>query len=66
MQITSHPTADGAKYFDQSDRNAMPVLLRMLNWLADRDSDLRQAHKLRNMPQERLEDMGMTRKQACA
>lgn len=41
-----------------------PVWLRALNWLVDRDAAYRASHKLRNMPDERLEDMGITREGA--
>ncbi|NDW53915.1 hypothetical protein [Aliiroseovarius sp. PrR006] len=37
--------------------------LRALNWVADRDAAYRSAQKLRSMPDERLEDMGITREQ---
>lgn len=42
----------------------MPIWLRVLNWLADRDARYREAHKLRNMSTERLEDVGITREEA--
>ncbi|HCQ64800.1 MAG TPA: hypothetical protein DIU07_06345 [Rhodobacteraceae bacterium] len=41
-----------------------PFWLRALNWLADRDAAYRSAQKLRSMPDERLDDMGITREQA--
>ncbi len=41
-----------------------PFFLRALNWLAERDRSYREAQKLRNMPSERLDDMGMTREDA--
>lgn len=43
-----------------------PIWLRALNWLADRDAAYRASHKLRNMPDERLEDIGITREDANA
>jgi uncharacterized protein YjiS (DUF1127 family) len=41
-----------------------PFWLRALNWLAARDAAYRSARKLRAMPDERLDDMGITREQA--
>ena len=41
-----------------------PFWLRALNWLADRDAAYRSAQKLRSMPDERLDDIGITREQA--
>jgi uncharacterized protein YjiS (DUF1127 family) len=41
-----------------------PLWLRLLNRLADRDAAYRASHKLRAMPDERLDDMGMTREDA--
>lgn len=41
-----------------------PIWLRALNWLADRDAAYRASHKLRDQPDERLDDMGITREQA--
>jgi len=41
-----------------------PILLRALNWLAEKDGNYRQAAKLRDMDDERLTDMGITRAQA--
>jgi len=38
--------------------------LRALNWLSVRDAAYRAAHKLRNMPDERLEDMAIPREAA--
>ncbi len=38
-----------------------PMWLCALNWLAARDQSYRAAQKLRDMPVERLEDMGLTR-----
>ncbi|WP_137700281.1 hypothetical protein [Marimonas lutisalis] len=43
-----------------------PIWLRALNWLADRNAAYRASHKLRNMPDERLDDMGITRDEANA
>lgn len=43
-----------------------PIWLRALNWLADRDAAYRASRKLRNMPDERLEDMGISREEANA
>lgn len=40
------------------------IWLRALNWVADRDAAYRASHKLRNMSDERLEDMGITREEA--
>ena len=40
-----------------------PFWLRALNWLADRDAAYRMGQKLRAMPDERLDDMGITREQ---
>jgi len=39
--------------------NNSSFLLRALNWLAKLDGDYREAAKLKAMPQERLDDMGM-------
>jgi len=36
--------------------------LLVLNWLAERDRRFREASKLRRMPEERLLDMGMSRR----
>lgn len=41
-----------------------PLLLRILNWIAARDADYRQACKLRNQDDTHLKDMGITRQQA--
>ncbi|MFT5362728.1 MAG: hypothetical protein ACI9VX_000346, partial [Dinoroseobacter sp.] len=41
-----------------------PLLLRILNWIAARDADYRQACKLRNQHDTHLKDMGITRQQA--
>jgi len=41
-----------------------PLWLHALNWLADRDAMHRAAHDLRNMPDEQLKDMGITREEA--
>ena len=38
--------------------------LRALNWLAERDRRYREAQKLRRMPGERLDDVGLTRHEA--
>ena len=38
-------------------------LLRALNWLAERDRRYRDARALRSMPDERLEDMGIDRRE---
>ncbi len=43
--------------------NRTPILLSILRWLVKLDSKYRQAHKLRTMPDDRLADMGLTRKQ---
>lgn len=43
-----------------------PLVLVVLDWLAERDRRYREAAKLRGMPAERLEDMGMTAGQADA
>lgn len=40
------------------------LVLRILNWLATRDAAYRQNVKLQGLPQERLDDMGMTRADA--
>ena len=40
------------------------ILLNILNWIAEKDAIYRQATKLRNTPDERLADMGLTRQQA--
>lgn len=45
-------------------RGKTPLLLRFLNLIADADSRYRQKQKLKNLPDERLEDMGMTRRDA--
>ena len=44
-------------------RRTTPIWRRALNWLAQRDAAYRQAQKLRAMPDERLDDMGITREQ---
>ncbi len=44
-------------------RRTTPLLRRALTWLAQRDAAYRQAQKLRAMPDERLDDMGLTREQ---
>jgi len=41
-----------------------PIWLRALNWLSSRDAAYRAAHALRNMPDERLADMAITRENA--
>lgn len=41
-----------------------PFLLRLLFAVASWEARQREAHKLRNMPDERLADMGMTRADA--
>ena len=38
-----------------------PLLFRVLTWLAERDRRYREAQKLRSLPRERLDDMGMSR-----
>ncbi|MDK3018373.1 hypothetical protein [Pseudodonghicola flavimaris] len=43
-----------------------PIWLRILNWVADRDAAYRATQKLRSMPEDRLEDMGMSRRAANA
>lgn len=45
---------------------AKPFLLRLLDAYAAWDARQRDAHKLREMPDERLADMGMTRADARA
>lgn len=40
------------------------MLMHVLTWLEQRDRRYRAAQKLRNLPDERLEDMGMTRADA--
>lgn len=41
-----------------------PIWLKALNWLAEKDHSYRQAQTLRQMPSERLDDMGLTRAEA--
>ena len=41
-----------------------PIWLRALNWLADRDAAYRETQKLKDMPAERLEDMGISQEDA--
>ena len=55
MTITSIETANFAKTSNVS------FLLRILNWLAKHDGAYRENAKLKAMPQERLEDMGINR-----
>ena len=50
IETTNIPTANKSSF-----------LLRALNWLAKLDGDYREAAKLKTMPQERLDDMGMSR-----
>ena len=64
MKSTNPKTAimfADANLADRFAQNATPFLLRMLNWLADRDGNFREAQKLRAMPEYRLADMGLTR-----
>lgn len=44
-------------------RRKTPLLRRALNWYAERNALYRQAQKLRAMPDDRLDDMGITREQ---
>ncbi|MDU8927308.1 hypothetical protein RXV86_07920 [Alisedimentitalea sp. MJ-SS2] len=39
-------------------------IVGFLAWLVECDRRYREAHKLRNLPDERLQDMGMTRSDA--
>ena len=41
-----------------------PIWLTVLNFLADSDKRYREAQCLKSMPEERLEDMGLTRADA--
>ncbi len=41
-----------------------PIWLTVLNFLADSDQRYREAQCLKSMPDERLEDMGLTRTDA--
>ncbi|MDK3018370.1 hypothetical protein [Pseudodonghicola flavimaris] len=40
------------------------LLLRLLNWIADADNRYRQKQQLKSLPAERLDDMGMSRRDA--
>ncbi len=42
----------------------LAIPLRILNWVADRDANYRQAINLRNASDEKLADLGLTRQQA--
>jgi len=62
---TSKQPANAATFVANTNRTARtPVLLRILNWLAERDEAYRMACKLRDMPDVRLKDMGLTRQDA--
>jgi uncharacterized protein YjiS (DUF1127 family) len=41
-----------------------PLWLRALNWLARADNAYRQKQMLKSLPDERLEDMGLSRRDA--
>lgn len=41
-----------------------PIWLTALNWLVEKDRRYREAQTLKTMPYERLDDMGLTRKEA--
>ena len=41
-----------------------PFLLRLLNWIVEANRQYREKQKLQKMPDERLADMGLTRKEA--
>lgn len=47
------------------DDPSKPLLLRLLDTIAAWDARYRDAHKLRNMTDERLADMGLTREDAA-
>lgn len=47
-----------------ASKSLTPIWLRALNWLARRDANYRAARMLRAMPEERLNDMGISRAEA--
>ncbi|MCP5075050.1 MAG: hypothetical protein GY947_17385 [Rhodobacteraceae bacterium] len=59
--LTAQKTAQTTFSPKHREFSSAPFWLRVLNWLASREDRFRQEHKLRNLPDERLDDMGMTR-----
>lgn len=45
-------------------KSTTPLLLRLLNWIAEKDEHHRQIIKLRKQHDDRLKDLGLTRRQA--
>ena len=62
MTITTQTTRISATRNERD--TSVPFLLNVLNWIAERDRRYREKQKLLSLPDERLEDMGMTRKDA--
>ncbi len=48
----------------QSPRSFAWSFKDLMNWVVEKDQTYRQARKLADMPDERLKDMGMTRRDA--
>lgn len=48
----------------QTAPKSASLFRRLLNAVLDADARYRQAHKLRNLPDERLQDMGISRQEA--
>lgn len=59
--LRSAAASHGAAHAPESRK---PMLLRLIDAVAGWDARYRQAQKLREMPDERLADMGLTRRDA--
>lgn len=62
MTITTQTTRIAATRIERD--TSVRFLLRVLNWIAERDRRYREKQKLLGLPDERLVDMGMKRKDA--
>ena len=62
MQTTTHVTIVAPTYQLPDAAWSAPFPLRILNWLAERDRRYREAHKLANVDDDRLNDMGIAKK----
>ncbi|MYM54787.1 hypothetical protein [Thalassovita mangrovi] len=64
MQIATHAARATLPATKGKSRSRLPLFLRVLNWIADADCRYREKQMLKNLPDERLEDIGITREEA--
>ncbi len=64
MQIATHTARATIPATKGKTASRQPLFLRVLNWLADADCRYREKQKLAALPDERLEDIGITREES--